>query len=218
MTSVESFLSRFSKFSPKPCVFKTHMHRSAQGMSRAQYHQNSPAVAAHPLNVVNGGLIDFQDNLQRGVQEYVTPTMIMHQQQGGFGQSPYQQLASLASQQGVNQFTAGQIQPGQMLCGPASFLHVNGVTYKPVDEPSTKLTPAPDKPSPAAMNQESGGGAASSSQGPRALSERELREAIDKRVKQQVMSYVRNQHDGVGGGAWRNCSRQRMWRLARCLT
>lgn len=170
-------------------------------MSRAQYHQNPTAVTNNPLNVVNGGLIDFQDNLQRGVQEYVTPTMIMQQQQGGFGQLPYQQLASLASQQGVNQFTAGQIQPGQMLCGPASFLHVNGVTYKPVDEPSTKFAPLPEKPSPAVIAQESSGGAASSSQGPRALSERELREAIDKRVKQQVMSYIRNQHDGVTAGS-----------------
>ena len=150
----------------------------------------------NPMNVVNGGLIDFQDNLQRGVQEYVTPSMLL-QQHGGFGQPQLQQLASLATQQTPTSFTAGQIQPGQMLCGPASFLHVNGVTYKPVEEPTSKLHTAPDM-SPTAVTAQGSNGAAGSNP-PRVLSERELREAIDKRVKQQVMSYVRNQHDGVAG-------------------
>jgi len=51
--------------------------------------------------VVNGGLIDFQDNQMRG----------------DFGMS-----------------ASGMATPGTCITGPPSFIHVNGITYRPVDE------------------------------------------------------------------------------------
>lgn len=159
-----------------------------------------------PGAVVNGGLIDFQDNLQRGVQEYVTPSMILQANGGASGGcmlSPgvggqfslpmnngisAQQNGYL--QQGSGAFaTSGGVQAG-ILCGPASYLHVNGVTYKPVEEPNAKISaqePASSKPL-------SGSRAAEGDEpGPRMLSKRELQQAIDERVKSQVKTYMRNQ-------------------------
>lgn len=158
-----------------------------------------------PGAVVNGGLIDFQDNLQRGVQEYVTPSMILQANCGGgllnpcVGVSLPMNNSIGAQQNGFMQqnssnsggafSTQGGVQGG-ILCGPASYLHVNGVTYKPVEEPNAKISaqePASSKPL-------SGSRAAEGDEpGPRMLSKRELQQAIDERVKSQVKTYMRNQ-------------------------
>lgn len=107
-------------------------------------------------NVVNGGLIDFQDTsmlhaqpvhasmimssvpVQQGLQGGVyyvgqqQPTFPQVQQQPTF---PQQQPAFPQVQQ---QFPAGYVPPavqqGQCFTGPPSFVHFNGQTYKPVEE------------------------------------------------------------------------------------
>lgn len=159
-----------------------------------------------PGAVVNGGLIDFQDNLQRGVQEYVSPSMLLQATSGvgpnGMGMIcglPGALPGSIAAQQGFVQqggaFPVGGNVSSSILCGPASFLHVNGVTYKPVEEPNSKLS-AQDS----VRGASSPSGAQSVDAGepaPRMLSKRELQQAIDERVKSQVRSYIRNQQADV---------------------
>lgn len=85
--------------------------------------------------------------------------------------------------------------PAGVLCGPASYLHVNGVTYKPVEEPNSKLsTPATEpaiKPLPGLTRTYAE--VAAEDPAPRMLSKRELQQAIDDRVKSQVKAYMRNQ-------------------------
>ena len=68
--------------------------------------------------VVNGGLIDFQDNQMRGSCEY-----------------------------GLS--TSGLSPGGTCITGPPSFIHVNGITYRPVDESqeSSKTVPTSVAPS-----------------------------------------------------------------------
>jgi hypothetical protein len=73
-------------------------------MSRPQYSRyatESSSVGHGP--VVNGGLIDFQDNLHRGVCEYLSPNQIVLQQQQGYPQQqpavagyPHQQQPAVA--------------------------------------------------------------------------------------------------------------------------
>lgn len=143
--------------------------------------------------VVNGGLIDFQDNLQRGVQEYVTPSMLLQAAanpqgmtlaSGVGGQYPGAQSGFI--QQGV-------AMPGGVLCGPASYLHVNGVTYKPVEEPNSKLSTAPTSEPAKPPAGRTYAEVVSEEPAPRMLSKRELQQAIDERVKAQVKTYMRNQ-------------------------
>ena len=93
-------------------------------MSRPQIQQYQPGMQT-PGTVVNGGLIDFQDNMQRGMPDYtITPSMIAAQQQQGLAQPGIAQIQPLAP-------PAGAIPPN-WICGPASYYHVNGVTYAPV--------------------------------------------------------------------------------------
>jgi hypothetical protein len=153
--------------------------------------------------VVNGGLIDFQDNLQRGVQEYVTPSMILqaatnnNMQGAGMPANMAPQFSNVAGntmipnagfmqQNGVFQGAANPA--GGILCGPASFLHVNGVTYKPVEEPNARVSAHESTKTVSASHP-----VESEEQGPRVLSKRELQQAIDDRVRTQVNAYVRNQ-------------------------
>lgn len=159
-------------------------------MSRAQYNQPySPQYGSGmPGTVVNGGLIDFQDNLCRGVQEYVTPSMLLQQHNQG-GQPAF----SI----GGNQFAAASSMQGQVLCGPASFIHVNGVTYKPVEDPNSKVAGVDSGKvlSDPGSTVSSAGGGASAEQVPRMLSRKEL----DERVRSQVEAYMRNQHESTAG-------------------
>ena len=158
-------------------------------MSRAQYQQPySPQYGSGmPGTVVNGGLIDFQDNLYRGVQECVTPSMLLQQHN-------HVMAAAQQPQYGLNAANFSNVpvsMQGQVLCGPASFIHVNGVTYKPVEEPNSKPVSTPDAAragsDPAVSSSSS---STPSEPGPRMLSRKEL----DDRVRNQVEAYMRNQH------------------------
>lgn len=174
-----------------------------QGMSRAQYHQYPQCNTNMSGPVVNGGLIDFQDNLQRGVQEYVTPAMILqaannNNMQGVGGPAGMAaQFSSVAGNgmmagggfmQQNGGFQAAGTPAGGILCGPASYLHVNGVTYKPVEEPNARVS-VQESPKSVSTSHP----VESEEQGPRVLSKRELQQAIDDRVRTQVNAYVRNQ-------------------------
>lgn len=149
---------------------------------------------------MNGGLIDFQDNLQRGVQEYVTPSMLlqaanagapqaMHLAAGVGGQYPF----SSATQAGFIQ-QQGTGLTGGVLCGPASYLHVNGVTYKPVEEPNSKIAAVAPEPAKAPGAARTYAEVVVDGAAPRMLSKREFQQAIDDRVKAQVQTYMRRQH------------------------
>lgn len=118
-------------------------------------------------NVVNGGLIDFQDtsfmhapvqssmilpSAQQGQVYYVN-----QQAQPVFSQPTPHMFASpqpvfapaqtsqpvFAPQPAQPMFSAPQAaQPGQCFTGPPSFVHFNGQTYKPVEEPTVGAEPA----------------------------------------------------------------------------
>lgn len=118
-------------------------------MSRPQFpvQTQSPGLAAH---VVNGGLIDFQDNFHRGVPDF--GAMMAAQQSGqhlqGLLQS-YQNpmhsgFQSPASFQSVAS-AMGSV-PQQTVLGHPSFINVGGKMYKPVEEPTTAVAaPPPDQ-------------------------------------------------------------------------
>jgi hypothetical protein len=125
---------------------------------------------------VNGGLIDFQDNLHRGAAEYVTPSMLLQQ---SCAPAPYTAQPPVVAQMPLQVATGMQ---GQLLCGPTKydFLQVHGVTYKPVEDTSVRYSAEPVKaeahePEPTA----------------RVLTRKEL----DDRVKAQVQAYVRQHLD-----------------------
>jgi hypothetical protein len=170
-------------------------------MSRAQYNNNQPypqgVSGSSPFagTIVNGGLIDFQDNLQRGMQEYLTPSTMLAQQQ-------------LLAQQQQNGFQGGMPQQFMAasspacICGPPSFYHVNGVTYKPVEDPNSKLATPPDAaktPSPADL---------ASTREPvqqhRILTQREVDDRVESKLKELFpqngraeSQYVRRQKGAV---------------------
>lgn len=130
-------------------------------MSRPQFPVNAPASAMG--QVVNGGLIDFQDNFHRGLAEYANYMAVQQQQQqslmgGGMyppsGAQPtslagypthlqqvqQQQASLMAFQQQQQQQQAGMattVQSNQLPCisGPPAYVHINGQTYVPVDSP-----------------------------------------------------------------------------------
>jgi hypothetical protein len=97
--------------------------------------------------VVNGGLIDFQDNFHRGMAESYANFMASQQQQALAAMNPIQPFQQA-------QFTPQSFQPQMGLpagapnhlpyvTGPPSYLHVNGQTYVPVDaqQPVSVATP-----------------------------------------------------------------------------
>ena len=95
-------------------------------MSRPQIHVNSQSVPA-PGQIVNGGLIDFQDNFHRGMAEYAQ--LVSAQQAAGYQPQ---------MMQGVHSYSPMAVQqtlPQTTLLGHPSFINVAGKMYKPVDEP-----------------------------------------------------------------------------------
>lgn len=110
---------------------------------------------------MNGGLIDFQDNTQRGVPEYgLTPgTMFALQQQQQQMQAmmnpgmmaQIQQQQGMAGMQNMQNLNNGMLPASAMafpmanpggagagagfVSGPASYYHVNGVLYAPIGDP-----------------------------------------------------------------------------------
>ena len=98
-------------------------------MSRPQFPVNTQA-AVTPGHIVNGGLIDFQDNFHRGMAESYASYMHAQQQLSSPCSNPFpvqQYQAGMQSLQGPG--------GGQFACisGPPAYFHVNGQTYVPVD-------------------------------------------------------------------------------------
>jgi len=135
-------------------------------MSRPQYHQpNMP-------HVVNGGLIDFRDNMHTGVPEYpglMSSNACMYPVPG------MPAPASLATFPG---------QPAPMGCvsGPPSYMQINGVMYRPVDE--TLGAEAGSKPSLRSSD------VAVKEEPVKVMSETELEHAIDMRVQERVEQFL----------------------------
>lgn len=195
-------------------------------MSRPQYdrysdssHTSSPyGNQGYGGHVVNGGLIDFQDNAFRGVSEYLTPSQIVsQQQQQAHGMmtmaqpqaGPSLQMmvgnqaflpAGLQQQQGTSASVAG----GTCFSGPPSFIHVNGITYKPVE--AAVPTPTPSEHASVSETSAGAAGTAVSSSNTRALTEAELHRAIDDRVSRVTKEYInrkmsRRLSQGQGGSS-----------------
>ena len=167
-------------------------------MSRPQIQQYQPGMQT-PGTVVNGGLIDFQDNMQRGMPDYtITPSVIAAQQQQAASHALLQQQALQAGSAGLVQ---GQPQavvagippsgavPPNWICGPASYYHVNGVTYAPVasGDPGGGGVKAP----PSAVVQV----APAAVQTPPVSSSDETVEDPRKRVRRQVQAYMTNKRN-----------------------
>ena len=159
-------------------------------MSRPQFDRYAHHAAAdapmHYGPVVNGGLIDFQDNLQRGV----CPDYAGQQNLGfnGYAPVPLQQAYQVAP---PNVAQPASLLPGQAgviggcFSGPPSFIHVNGVTYKPVEGAASAVDPRA-APATLAPQPQTGDHAANM----RPLTEDELYQAIDTRVSDKVGEYV----------------------------
>lgn len=170
-------------------------------MSRPQYSINAPAS---PIGqVVNGGLIDFQDNFHRGLAEYANYMATQQQQQtlmSGFPGQPQQvmpggyhpsqlQAASMPFQQpqsmGVVSSNGAHL---PCISGPPAYVHINGQTYVPVDS-SQQVSSAPVKP--AAV--EAAPSVTEPVSAPRALSNEE----IDRRVHEQVEAWASRQRKPI---------------------
>ena len=200
-------------------------------MSRPQYGQHQQSQAP----VVNGGLIDFQDNQYRGLSEYASfsgigpnnaypvpnvgqpaslhPYMLAgpvghapcgpghfqppHGVAAGFVPVPVPPHHTVQSNGPAvpSQFAVpgpSQGAPaGQYVNGPPSFVQINGVKYRPVDDPSAKASVS------AAPN-------LNPVQGPvetevAVMSEQELENAIDRRVQEQVEAFISGQRKGNVG-------------------
>jgi hypothetical protein len=228
-------------------------------MSRPQFERPQQQQLVPAQNVVNGGLIDFQDNYNRGVCEYPTPHQIMAAaaaagytfppgvampaslapQQAALAalnqhyQQHSQQQAHLfpnsTSSQGTPQTSASAASmasppqvPGTYISGPPTFLHVNGVTYKPVEElATTQAAPASTSVKPSGVERDSELVGTSAGPGTKMLTERDLHHAIDNRVQSKVESYLSTRrvpvyssmecHEGESSKAIRhmNSTRQR---------
>lgn len=165
-------------------------------MSRPQFNNQSPQqLQVAGGQVVNGGLIDFQDNMQRGVSEYATPQHLMASGYGGVApqQQPYIAQASYGVYPGYPappQLSSG-IPPGGQGCisGPPAFLQVGGIVYKPVDSAvPVSLAPTTQSPAPAAPSKVSKQASTA-----KMLTEDDLHRAIDSRVQSKVESYLSSQ-------------------------
>ncbi len=135
-------------------------------MSRPQ--SNSSTSQYTSSHVVNGGLIDFHDNLQRGVTEY-QPAVA-----SSYMPAPFHQGAAM-----------GQ----QCITGPPAYLHVNGVTYRPIglgDAPVTSAaasgasTPQVDRDEPRS----------SKTAVPAPLTQEEIEASIARRVQSKVDEFM----------------------------
>ena len=150
-------------------------------MSRPQLQYNT-TPAQNPHSVVNGGLIDFSDNLHRGNVESLTPSMLvsMQQNQNHMMMMQQQQQPGLVPSS-TTMASAGVFPNGpSYISGPPTFLHVNGIMYRPVDASSGPQVDAQPSPVPAAPET-------------KVLSASELHKEIDKRVQAKVQDYI-NEH------------------------
>lgn len=145
--------------------------------------------------VINGGLIDFQDNFHRGMAEYANYQQAQQQLAGMMGglpsSFPMQQQAFQPMQQfQAHPSLAGGSLPGvpatsQLPCisGPPAFLHVHGQTYVPV-EAQPPVVASASKPASVEATPEPA---------PRVLSEEE----IERRVRDRVDAWAASQRKPV---------------------
>jgi hypothetical protein len=170
-------------------------------MSRPQFQQAPQQIQTGAGQIVNGGLIDFQDNLQRCVCEYATPNQLLAAGYGGQpvptqayatlnGQGQGQMYANYPPQLAQGPLAAGPA--GSCFSGPPSFFHVNGITYKPVEpDPVARIQADPPAAvaAPAKLDPPGGVGTA----GAKMLTEDDLHRTIDARVQRKVESYLSSQ-------------------------
>jgi hypothetical protein len=168
-------------------------------MSRPQFNQNTQANTQGSQGVVNGGLIDFQDNGFRGVNEQLSagyplpqgyPAQGYPQQQ----QAMYPGQALPAALQGYNPHALGaSAGGGACFSGPPTFLHVNGITYKPVSSDPQAAVEADPRAAAA-----SAGAVTTTQPAPtpahQVLTAEELADIVNERVQTQVDSYLKTQH------------------------
>lgn len=182
-------------------------------MSRPQlqpYVQNAPSNTGP---IVNGGLIDFQDNMHRGVPDYtITPSIIAAQQQQMQQAQQMMNAGMMTPLMQQGNLTSMPFPPPpcpgaspQWVSGPASYYHVNGVMYAPIGDPVAQATVLKMAQAPEATQSESVDTAA-------AHSTATIRqEDSGKRVTRQVQAYLKNKSkdplcmatrsSGGGGGS-----------------
>ena len=133
--------------------------------------------------IVNGGLIDFQDNMHRGVPEYgMSPSMIAAQQQQQGQQPPHSQMMQAAA--GVPCGGGFQSNAPQWVSGPASYYHVNGVMYAPIVDPI-------DQASGGKVSAQTVVEAAAAAHAADGQALREEQDTAGTRVTKQVQAYIR---------------------------
>jgi len=230
------------KIITKRLIFKRLPATSA--MSRPQYGQYQQSGSP----VVNGGLIDFQDNQHRGLAEYgafsgigpnpaypvpnVSQAATLHPYMlagpAGLPPAPFQPIfphppgvagpympppapaqhtvqsngPAVPSQYAVTVPAPSNLVPthhfnvngqpqtgqsGQYVNGPPSFVQINGVKYRPVDDlPTQGSVSAASNVAPGPVETEVA-----------VMSEQELEDAIDRRVQQRVDAFVAGQRRNV---------------------
>ena len=173
---------------------------TGSAMSRPQFNQNTQANTQGSQGVVNGGLIDFQDNGFRGAnneqlsagyplpQGYPAQGYPQQQQQG-----MYPGHALPAALQGFGNALGSPAGGGACFSGPPTFLHVNGITYKPVSSDPQAAVEADPRAAAA-----SAGAATTTQPAPpsahQVLTAEELADIVNERVQTQVDSYLKTQH------------------------
>jgi hypothetical protein len=153
-------------------------------MSRPQF--ATPQVSTIPGHIVNGGLIDFQDNFHRGMAEYMQYPSVPSMAGPAFASNGMSFMGSPAMgyPQGTNFPGSGQL---PCISGPPSFIHVNGITYKPVEDPNGKgrggqVTESAPEPAPRVLTDED----------------------IDRRVRDRVESWASSQRKPVASSTSRS--------------
>ena len=119
-------------------------------MSRPQFPTNqltvNGATSGMPGQVVNGGLIDFQDNFHRGMAEYA---QYMNAQHAGYQQAtpgfptPSSLMAGYPGMAQSQQPVVAGL-PQSTVLGHPSFINVAGKMYRPVEEPRPTEAAAED--------------------------------------------------------------------------
>lgn len=130
-----------------------------------------------PGHVVNGGLIDFQDNFYRGAPDYSGYMNAQHGMgAGGGGMQSFPGPAAFHAMQQQHASFPGVLAAGMpgmqpatpfpCISGPPAYFHINGQTYVPADaqqpmavagKPAAApavATPVPAEPAPRVLTEE----------------------------------------------------------------
>lgn len=161
-------------------------------MSRPQFQTPTTQAASGLLagHVVNGGLIDFQDNFHRGLPDYCSLMAVQNGQQpllAGVGMqgypmpSPLQQSFQQAPYQAVASAMGGVAQQQTTILGHPSFINVAGKMYKPVEEPAAHPS----------MQSSDHGKQEPETVAPARITDKD----IDRRVQQRLQEWVSSQKE-----------------------